>query len=147
MNKAYSVTRDDLLLTCDQALIDAEAMCNLIYKQYWGPKRSRRTTRIAIENSLTYVLLQNGNLVGCARVVTDFVTIAYLEDVIVIEPLRGRGIGQWMIQSIMESPMLREQHRWLLLTADAQSFYQKLGFKALEHPDWAMERVVPYPRE
>ncbi len=147
MDEVFSVMRDDLLLTNNRALIDTDALCDLIYKQYWGPKRSRRTTRLAIENSLTFVLLQNGSLVGCTRVVTDYVTIAYLEDVIVDDPLRGRGIGQWMIQSIMDSPMLREQHRWLLLTVDAQSFYEKLGFQKLDHPDWAMERVIPYPNE
>lgn len=147
MNEAYTVTNGDLVLTCDPARIDVEAMCDLIYKQYWGPKRSRRTTRLAIEHSLTFALLKDGNLMGCARVVTDYVTIAYLEDVIVDEPLQGRGIGQWMMRSIMQSPMLNEQHRWLLLTVDAQTFYEKLGFAKLEHPDWAMERVIPYPKD
>jgi N-acetylglutamate synthase-like GNAT family acetyltransferase len=147
MHEAYSVTLDDLLLTCNPALIDVEAMCELIAKQYWGMSRSRRTTSKAIENSLPFVLLQDGLLVGCARVVTDYATIAYLADVIVDEPLRRRGIGQWMIRSIMESPMLIEQHRWLLMTADAQTFYQKIGFAPLEHPEWAMERVIPYPEE
>jgi len=143
----FCATKDDLLLTCNRALIDVEALCDLIYRQYWGPSRSRRTTRLAIEQSLTFVLLQDGCLVGCARVITDYATIAYLADVVVEEKLRGRGVGQWMIQTIMESPMLCEQHRFLLMTTDAQSFYKKLGFHALEHPDWAMERVVPYPKE
>lgn len=147
MYAAYSVTQDDLLLTCDKALIDVEAMCDLIYKQPWGPKRARRTTRLAIENSLTFALLRGGALVGCVRVITDYTTIAYLADVVVDESLRGQGVGQWMLRAIMESPMLGEQHRYLLLTEDAQSFYQKLGFAPLEHPDWAMERVVPYPND
>ena len=67
------------------------------------------------------------------------------EDVVVEDSLRGMGIGQWMIDQIMHCPDLAEQHRWLLMTVDAQSFYRKLGFTEPGHPDWIMEYTQPYP--
>jgi len=70
-----------------------------------------------------------------------------LEDVVVEDSLRGMGIGQWMIDQIMHCPDLAEQHRWLLMTVDAQSFYKKLGFTEPGHPDWIMEYTQPYPTE
>ena len=143
----FEATRDDILLTNDPAKVDIEAVCDLVAKQYWGPSRVRRTTKAAFENSYSFVLLRGDELVGCARVVTDFVTCAYIEDVIVDDSLRGKGIGQWMIEEIMHCPDLAEQHRWLLMTVDAQSFYRKLGFTEPAHPDWIMEYTQPYPTE
>ena len=143
----HEVKRGDLLLTNDPEKVDIDALCDLVAKQYWGPNRLRRTTRRAFENSYTFVLLQGEKTVGCVRVVTDFVTAAYIEDVIVDDSLRGRGIGQWMMREMMTSPDMAEQHRWLLMTADAQTFYEKLGFSAPGHPEWVMEKVIPYPTE
>ena len=143
----FTAEKDGLLLTNDPAKIDYEALCDLIAKQYWGPSRTRRTTRIALENSYTFVLLEGDTLRGCARIITDTVTAAYIEDVVVDDQLRRRGVGQWMMQEIMNCPAFAEQHRWLLMTVDAQTFYQKLGFTPLAHPDWAMECVKPYPKE
>ena len=79
------------------------------------------------KNSYTFVLLEGDTLRGCARIITDTVTAAYIEDVVVDDQLRGRGVGQWMMQEIMNCPAFAEQHRWLLMTVDAQTFYQKLG--------------------
>ena len=143
----YEAERDGVLLTNDPDKIDLEAVCDLIGKQYWGPSRVRRTTKKAFENSYSFVLLRDGVLVGCARVVTDFATCAYIEDVVVDDSLRGMGIGQWMIGEIMNCPDCAEQHRWLLMTVDAQTFYEKLGFHAPGHPDWIMEKTKPYPTE
>lgn len=143
----HEAEREGILLTNDPDKIDLEAVCDLVAKQYWGPSRVRRTTKKAFENSYSFVLLDGETLVGCARVVTDFVTCAYIEDVIVDDSLRGKGIGQWMISEIMHCPDLAEQHRWLLMTVDAQSFYRKLGFTDPGHPDWIMEYTQPYPTE
>ena len=143
----HEAEREGILLTNDPDKIDIDAVCDLVAKQYWGLSRIRRTTEAAFRNSYSFVLLEQGRTVGCARVVTDFVTCAYIEDVIVDDSLRGKGIGQWMIDEIMHCPDLAEQHRWLLMTVDAQSFYRKLGFTEPGHPDWIMEYTQPYPTE
>ena len=141
----FEAEKNGVLLTNDPSKVNLEDVCDLIEKQYWGPSRVRRTTKKAFENSYSFVLLKDGASVGCARVVTDFVTCAYIEDVVVEDSLRGMGIGQWMIDQIMHCPDLAEQHRWLLMTVDAQSFYRKLGFTEPGHPDWIMEYTQPYP--
>ena len=141
----FEAEKNGVLLTNDPEKVNLEEICDLIEKQYWGPSRVRRTTKKAFENSYSFVLVKDDVLVGYARVVTDFVTCAYIEDVVVDDCLRGQGIGQWMIHEIMHCPDLAEQHRWLLMTVDAQTFYQKLGFTAPGHPDWIMEYTQPYP--
>ncbi len=143
----FEAEKNGILLTNDPNKINLDDVCALVAKQYWGPSRLERTTRKAFEHSYAFVLLQKGVLVGCARVVTDFVTCAYIEDVVVDKSLQGQGIGQWMMEQILHCPDLKEQHRWLLMTVDAQTFYQKLGFGPAGHPDWIMELTRPYPTE
>lgn len=143
----FEAEKNGILLTNDPEKINLDDVCDLIGRQYWGPSRVRRTTKKAFENSSSYVLLKDGELVGCMRVVTDYATCAYIEDVVVDDCLRGQGIGQWMVEQVMHSPDHAEQHRWLLMTVDAQTFYQKIGFAAPGHPDWIMEWTQPYPAE
>lgn len=143
----FEAEKDGLLLTNDPAKVDLDDICDLVGKQYWGPSRLRRTTKLAFKNSYSFVLLKGDKLVGCIRVVTDFVTCAYIEDVIIDDSLRGQGIGQWMVEQVMTCPDCAEQHRWLLMTVDAQSFYRKIGFTEPGHPDWIMEKTQPYPSE
>ena len=44
---------------------------------------------------------------GIARVVTDRATVGYLCDVIIAEAHRGKGAGQWLLQTILDHPDLR----------------------------------------
>lgn len=41
-------------------------------------------------------------LVGLARVVTDYVTFAYLTDVFILEEFQRRGLASWMMQGLKE---------------------------------------------
>jgi GNAT superfamily N-acetyltransferase len=81
--------------------------------------------------------------VGFARVVTDRATFAYLADVYVLEPYRGKGLASWMMERIRAHPALQGLRRWLLMTKDAHPLYAKFGFKPLGTPDRAMEIVDP----
>ncbi|AEO58932.1 hypothetical protein MYCTH_2306702 [Thermothelomyces thermophilus ATCC 42464] len=58
-------------------------------------------------------------MVGLARVVTDYVTFAYLTDVYVLPAHQGRGLGRWLMACLDEVlaswPALR---RCMLLTRD-----------------------------
>lgn len=44
----------------------------------------------------------NVKLVGLARVVTDYVTFAYLTDVFILEEFQRRGLASWMMQGLKE---------------------------------------------
>ncbi len=61
-------------------------------------------------------------MVGFARIVTDTVTHAWLDD-------RGRGIAGAMINAALEHPAVAGASLQLLLTADAQELYARHGFR------------------
>jgi ribosomal protein S18 acetylase RimI-like enzyme len=111
--------------------IKPEAVRRLLIHSYWA---SRRTTDIiakSMKGSLNFGVFFEGRLVGFARVITDRTTFAYLCDVIIDEEFRGHGTGQWMLKCIIEHPVIKET-RQMLLTKDAQGFYEKFGFKTRE---------------
>ena len=38
--------------------------------------------------------------IGLARLITDYVTIAYLTDVYVLEEYQGKGLGTWLLGAV-----------------------------------------------
>lgn len=88
------------------------------------PPRSRRRPRnyapprksVSRHNDLTFLSFfptDNGGMprnmsgpdfrmIGLARIVTDYVTFAYLTDVFIIEEFQRRGLASWMMRALKE---------------------------------------------
>lgn len=109
-----------------------EKVLDFMSRSYWANNRAPELTIKAINNSLCFSLFYKGLQIGFARVITDYATHVYLCDVFIDENFRGAGIGQWFIKEMIDYPELKGLRRWFLLTKDAQTFYQKIGFKFLD---------------
>src|SRR5207302_1352030 len=59
-------------------------------------------------------------------------------DVFVLEPHRGRGLGIWLVETILSHPELSAV-RFVLGTDDAHGLYERFGFRPLDAARW-MER-------
>lgn len=107
----------------------------------------RARIETVIEHSLCFGLYVNGERsceqIGFARVLTDCSAIAYLMDVFVLEPYRGRGLGLWLTETVLAHPDLTPVRRWILATEDAHSLYVRFGFEPLAHPEHYMHRFDP----
>ena len=70
-------------------------------------------------------------LSDCERstIVTNHAAFGYLADVFVLEPQRGRGLGKWLIETVLAHPDLQGLRRITLGTQDAHSLYERYGFK------------------
>jgi GNAT superfamily N-acetyltransferase len=66
-----------------------------------------------------------------------------LADVFVLESHRGRGLGKWMLECIMQHHTLQGLRRWILLTRDAHGLYSQFGFTPVKSPDRYMELHEP----
>lgn len=119
---------------------------------YWCKGVPVNIVRKAVDNSLCFAVFNDGprqsEQIGFARAITDKATFAYLADVFVLEPFRGRGISKWLIESILSHPDLQGLRRYVLATRDAHGLYEQYGFKALADPAMFMEVHKPdiYPR-
>jgi len=134
--------REQFVVSTDPARLDVELSHSFLIESYWAAGISRELVERSNRHSLCFGLYDNQQQIGFARVVGDFSRFAYLMDVFVLEPHRGRGLGQWLIQCVLAHPDLHDVRRFLLTTADAQPFYQLAGFRPLSAPETWMERLI-----
>jgi GNAT superfamily N-acetyltransferase len=121
--------RDGYLISTDRSHLDIEAIWGFLRTSYWATGVSREKVEASIENSLPFGLYEaGGGLAGFARVVTDTSRFAFLADVFVLEAHRGRGLGVWLVETILGHPELRGL-RFLLATEDAHGLYARFGFR------------------
>jgi GNAT superfamily N-acetyltransferase len=135
-------TRGEYAISMDRRRLDLDIIHGFLIRTYWAQGRTRERVAQAIEHSLPFGLYHGNAQVGFARVVTDYVVIAFLADVFVLEPHRGRGLGGWLVEVATGLPELRAVRRWLLGTRDAHDLYRKFGFRE-PTPGVLLERLDP----
>src|SRR3954453_8958903 len=132
--------RDGYVVSNDPGRLDSSAIHAWLTRSYWSPGIAKATVERAIENSLCFGIYTNsGEQVGFARVITDAVSFAYLGDVYFIEQHQGRGLGHWLIETVLAPPSLQGLRRIVLVTRDAHGLYEKHGFSPLARPEGYME--------
>jgi GNAT superfamily N-acetyltransferase len=132
-------------LSTDKSLLDLDLIHTFLSRDaYWCPGIARQQVEQAIANSLCFGVFDGERQVGFARVVTDFVSMAYLADVFILPSHRGRGLSKLLMQTIREHPELQCVRRWLLVTRDAHGLYRQFGFQPLAAPERYME-IFPAP--
>jgi GNAT superfamily N-acetyltransferase len=113
----------------DAARIDVDVVQGFLSTSYWATGVPRDVVARSIAGSLNVgVYDADGALVAFARMVTDRATFAWLADVFVLEAHRGRGLGRFVVSTILEHPELAGIRSFLLATADAHELYRSLGF-------------------
>jgi GNAT superfamily N-acetyltransferase len=75
---------------------------------------------------------ESGEQAGFARAVTDRATFAWIADAFVLEPHRGRGLGIWLVETLIGHPALAGVRQIVLATDDAHELYRRFGFEAVE---------------
>jgi ribosomal protein S18 acetylase RimI-like enzyme len=138
-------SRNGLTLSTDRTRIDVDRVLELLHASHWGGAVTRDVLVRSIENSVCVGVFDGARQLAFARAVTDLATYAYLTDVIVNPEARGRGLGSWMVEALIEHPDLQGLRRMALLTRDAQTLYEKFGFSAKPPRSTYMERLIPTP--
>ena len=141
--KAREYRKGEFLVSTDRALIDLDVVHGLLTGCYWAKGIPRDVVARSIENSLCFGVYAEGKQVGFARVISDCATYAYIGDVFLLESFRGRGLGKWLMECIMQHPRLQGLRRWSLVTRDAHGLYAQFGFEALRKPQNYMELHRP----
>ncbi len=103
----------------------------------------RATLARALAHSVCASAWADGAQVGFARMVSDHATFAYLADVYVLPPHRGRGLARRLVTALLGHPDLQGLRRMLLATRDAHRVYAALGFTPLAASGRFMERHDP----
>ena len=135
--------RGDLSISTDPARLDRAAIREFLAQSYWAAGVPQDVVDRSIDGSLSFGLYEGARQIGFARVITDRATFAYLADVYVLDPWRGRGLGLWLMESIRAHPDLQNLRRWMLATKDAHALYRRVGYTPLGQPDRFMEIAMP----
>jgi GNAT superfamily N-acetyltransferase len=141
--QASGYRKGEFIISTDRQLIDLDIVHGFLTECYWSKGIPRDVVARSIENSLCFGVYSEGKQVGFARVISDYATYAYIGDVFVLESFRGRGLGKWLMECIMQHPRLQGLRRWSLVTSDAHGLYAPLGFGPLKKPQNYMELHRP----
>ncbi len=117
--------------------VPTEALVNL-YKSggWWHSSAVEREHLPAIvKNSFCFVIAKDGEeIIGMGRAISDGVSDAYIQDVVVLYQYRKQQIGSEIIKMIVNNCALKKM-KWIGLIADpdTQNFYERLGFSPLTY--------------
>jgi N-acetylglutamate synthase-like GNAT family acetyltransferase len=144
MSKILLFKKDEFIITTDKSKLDLVLIHKYLTEfSYWAQGRTIDKVNKSIENSLCFgIYNRNGQMAGFARVVTDYTTFGWVCDVFVLDEYKGRGLGKWLIKTIVGLPELNEMKRLILATRDAHELYRKYGgFQNMQSPERWMERL------
>lgn len=106
-------------------------MINLYDSVGWSAYTNdpERLVRSVLNSAHIVCARQSGTLVGLARVVSDFGTLVYLQDVLVDPRMQRRGIGAELVARVLQ-PFADVRQTVLLTDVDpgTAAFYKSLGF-------------------
>ena len=123
--------------------IKDEEVERLLKMTYWADTRPIEKIRKSMDNSECYGLFIEGidQLVGFARVITDYATTYYLCDVIIDNEYQHNGLGKALVSYIASMPKYAEL-RGLLVTKDAHGLYEKYGYEIINNRAMMKSPVV-----
>jgi GNAT superfamily N-acetyltransferase len=128
------------VISDDPARIDLPRIRAWLASSYWASDRSADLVERSVQNSRVYgVYAPTGEQVALARATTDLASFAWLGDVYVDMAWRGRGVGQWLVGTVVEHLRGIGVPRFVLTTRDAHAVYAALGFGPLRVPQTWME--------
>jgi len=130
----------------DQKQFDPASLLPLFNQSSWACGRTLPDAQEMMKHTNLFITAWDGErLVGCGRVLTDYVYRASIWDVIVDERYQGQDIGTEIISRILLHSSLQRVELFWLCTRDKQAFYENLGFSAKEQTGmvWNRSRQTP----
>jgi len=133
--------RDRHVVSDDADRLDVAMISRFLADEsYWAEGRPRDLVERSIANSLNLGLYEDDRQLGFARVVTDRATFAWICDVLILSEARGKGLGTWLMECVIDHPDLHGLRRFMLATRDAHEVYRRVGFTELPDPSRIMVR-------
>lgn len=133
--------RDSFTISTDRKRLDVGTIHSFLKTSPWAKGISREAVEKSVANSFCFGVYEGEKQVGLARVITDFVTFAYVCDFFILEPYRGRGLAKWLITTILECPEVAKLRRRCIVTHEAHGLYRAMGFMSAKRPDAYLELV------
>jgi GNAT superfamily N-acetyltransferase len=137
--------RPPYTVSTDPSRLDIDLIHKFLSEEcFWALGRPREIVERSVANSLCFGVYLGAAQVGFCRLVTDYATFGWLDDVFVLPEQRGQGLGKWLVECVMAHPEVTGLKRVALATRDALSLYIDYGgFTPLHKPGHWLERKLP----
>lgn len=136
----HTVTRGALVCTTDRGRLPHEEAFALVRTTTWARGMPRDLFERALDGSVCFSVFKEDRLIAFGRAITDLATYAYWTDIVVDAAERGRGIGRFLVETMLSHPQLQDFRRIALLTRDARELYERFGFTVDTGHNTYMER-------
>ena len=99
----------------------------------WSHARAPERLRIAVERAdLALVAVQDDEVVGFVRTMSDGAFAVYIADILVLPKHQGQGIGRNLLAAVLDHyPLETFHHQVLIAERDAEGFYRRMGMTAV----------------
>lgn len=99
----------------------------------WSHARDPGRLRIALDRAdLALVAVQDDEVVGFVRTMSDGAFAVYIADILVVPALQRQGIGSLLLRAVLDRyPMKTFHHQVLVAERDADGFYRRMGLSAV----------------
>jgi ribosomal protein S18 acetylase RimI-like enzyme len=90
----------------------------------------RRLKKIIKGSFLFFVVLLNNDIIGIARIISDGINDAYIQDFTILKEFRNQGIGTKFLRFILKK-LKNKGFKWIGLISQKRSvsLYRRVGFK------------------
>jgi ribosomal protein S18 acetylase RimI-like enzyme len=108
-----------------------------LYKSagWWKDTYKSSEIKTLIKGSFAFAVVVDTEVkktIGMGRILSDGVSDAYLQDLVILPQYRGRGIGKKLVQFLLDY-CLSQKIYWISLISEPNQdkFYLSLGFKPM----------------
>ena len=128
--------QENFIISTDKSKLDIPYIHQFLSNEsYWAPGIAYDLVEKSIENSFCFGIYEGEKQIGFARIITDEATFGYLADVFVDVSYRGKGLGKWLMDIIINLPFVSLLRGFMLATKDAHTLYEQFGFASLSNPE------------
>lgn len=109
-----------------------------LYKSagWWKDSHDPSGIKKLIKGSFVFAVVvdsASGKAIGMGRILSDGVSDAYLQDLVILPQYRGKGIGRTLVEVLLDYCLSR-RILWIGLISEPgqDEFYSSLGFKPMD---------------
>ncbi|KMJ43308.1 GNAT family N-acetyltransferase [Xenorhabdus khoisanae] len=143
MEQNITWERGEYWITTDKRKIDIRFVHSELSQLFWARGIEFERVKTAIENSLCFGLFHRDKEIGFARLITDFAILSYISDVFIIDEYQKKGLGRWLVECILQHPVIPHVQNVALVTSTAGGLYKKFGFEPVTEKDflWMLDKT------